>query len=237
MHLDVVEYRRFYDSPLGHLARRTLRRRIRAIWPDTQGLAVLGLGYATPYLAPFRTDAGRVFALMPGPQGVAPWPREGKGLTALADEAELPLADASVDRVLIVHAVENTEVLRALLRQVWRVLTPAGRILVAAPNRTSLWAQFENTPFGHGRPFTRPQLERLLTEAMFTPLAWDRALCLPPLQWRLAVRYGRTLENIGQSLWPRFAGVILAEAAKQVYGVLPSSGLRVRARVVVPEGR
>ena len=235
MHLDVVEYRKFYDSPLGHVALRMIRRRLRALWPDTRGQSILGIGYATPFLGPFRGDAGRVVAFMPAAQGVAPWPRGGDGLTALVEEDNLPLPDSSVDRVILAHAVENTEMLRALLRQVWRVLAPSGRVIVIAPNRASLWTQFETTPFSHGRPYTRFQLDRMLTDAMFTPVAWDRALCLPPLKWRWTLRYGLALENMGQSLWPRFAGVVIAEATKQVYAALPSGGVPARARVWVPK--
>jgi SAM-dependent methyltransferase len=235
MHLDVVEYRKFYDSPLGHVALRLIRKRLRALWPNTAGQTILGLGYATPFLGPFRVDAERVIAFMPGPQGVAAWPRKGLGLTALIEEDNLPLPDSCVDRVILVHAVENTEMLRALLRQVWRVLAPSGRVIVVAPNRTSLWTQFEASPFSHGRPYTRRQLERMLTDAMFTPLNWDRALCLPPLKWRWFLRYAQVLENMGQSLWPRFGGVVIAEAMKQVYAAMPSGGVPVRARIWVPE--
>ena len=235
MHLDVVEYRKFYDSPLGHVALRMIRRRLRALWPDTHGQTIMGLGYATPYLGPFRTDAQRVIAFMPAAQGVAPWPRGGAGLTALVEEDNFPLPDSCIDRAILAHAVENTEMLRALLRQVWRVLAPAGRVIVIAPNRASLWTQFETSPFSHGRPYSRGQLDRILSDAMFTPVAWDRALCLPPLKWRWSLRYGQALENMGQSLWPRFAGVVITEATKQVYAALPSGGIPVRARVWVPE--
>lgn len=237
MHLDVLTYRRFYDSPLGHVALRMIRRRLRVMWPDVKGQTILGLGYATPYLGPFRAEADRVIALMPAPQGVAHWPRQGRGLTALAEEDRLPLADASIDRVLMVHAVENTETLRASLRQVWRVLQPSGSLVVIAPNRASLWAQMDNSPFGHGRPFTRSQLETTLAEAMFTPINWDRALCLPPFRWRWSLKYGQATENLGQSLWPRFAGVLLAEATKQVYAAIPSGGARTRVRVLAPEAK
>ena len=44
MRLDVTEFRHFYDSPLGAVSRRLLRRRLREIWPDLHGLTVLGLG-------------------------------------------------------------------------------------------------------------------------------------------------------------------------------------------------
>src|ERR1700677_1322009 len=109
---DVVDLRDFYRSALGQVARLMIRRRIQAFWPDTRGLRVLGLGFATPYLLPLVEDSERVLAIMPSSQGVLPWPSNGPGLVALADETELPFPDCSVDRVLIVHCLESTEHLR-----------------------------------------------------------------------------------------------------------------------------
>ena len=54
MWTDAVDLRDFYATTLGQVARRMIRRRIRPVWPDVTGLSVLGLGYATPFLQPFR---------------------------------------------------------------------------------------------------------------------------------------------------------------------------------------
>ena len=45
---DVVDLRDFYETQLGQMARRMIRRGVRALWPDVRGQRVLGLGYATP---------------------------------------------------------------------------------------------------------------------------------------------------------------------------------------------
>jgi hypothetical protein len=124
--------------------------------------------------------------------------------------------------------LETTESLRPLLRQVWRVLSPAGRIVVVAPNRTSLWAQFETTPFGHGRPFSRAQLHRLLVDAMFTPTASTTCLHMPPFGVSYLVRDGARWERMGQKYWSRLAGVHLTEATKEVMALAPDRGLRQR---------
>ncbi|MDA1311018.1 MAG: methyltransferase domain-containing protein, partial [Proteobacteria bacterium] len=143
MYNDAVDLWDFYGTSLGQVARRLIRRRIRGVWPNVSGMTVLGLGYATPYLRPFRDEAERVFALMPAQQGVLHWPREGRNLVALSDESELPLQDVSVDRVLLVHGMECSEQLRPMLHEIWRVLTGNGRLLVVVPNRRGLWARFE----------------------------------------------------------------------------------------------
>ncbi|MEQ9327517.1 MAG: methyltransferase domain-containing protein [Rhodospirillales bacterium] len=217
MFSDVVDLHEFYQSHLGQAAQHILRRKLREIWPDVTGLSVLGVGYASPFLRPFMQQADRVAAVMPAGQGVIHWPREEPGLTVLVDEAELPFADLSVDRLLLVHSLECTEQLRRMLRECWRVLTGNGRLLVVAPNRRGLWARFERTPFGQGTPYSRTQLSRLLRDMTFTPMQSRTALFVPPGRWRLLLRSAPLWERIGSQVMPSFAGVIMVEATKQVY--------------------
>ena len=123
MHTDVVDLRDFYETRLGQVARHMIRRGIRTMWPEITGMSLLGLGYATPYLRQFRGEAERVVAFMPAGQGVIHWPLEGPPAVALSEETELPLPDYSVDRVLLVHGLESSPALAALLGEIWRVLT------------------------------------------------------------------------------------------------------------------
>lgn len=231
MSADVVDLRDFYASPLGQAARRQIMRRIRVLWPDLTGQRVLGLGYATPYLRPWLSEAERVMAMMPAPQGVLAWPEDGPNRVSLVDEAELPLPDLSVDRVLLVHALEHTEQLRPLLREIWRVLAGGGRLMIVAPNRRGLWARFERTPFGHGHPYTAGQLSRLLRDHLFTPLETGAALFTPPFGSRLWLRSTNAWEGLNWPWLQRFAGVVITEASKQLYS--PSAVRPVaRARII-----
>jgi SAM-dependent methyltransferase len=228
MHLDTRDLQAFYDSPMGQLSAKFIRRRLREVWPSVRGMSVLGLGYATPYLRPFRSEAGRIMAFMPAQQGAAHWPPHALNLSALIDESAIPLPDESVDRVIVCHLLENSEALRPMLRQIWRILSPSGRVVFIVPNRTSLWAQFETTPFGHGRPFTRTQLNRLLTDAMFSTTASTTTLHLPPFGQRWLVRTGTRWESWGRAIWPKLAGVHLTEATKEVMALAPTKGHRQR---------
>ena len=214
---DVVDLRDFYASSLGTAAQRIIGRRIRDIWPNTKGTNVLGLGYATPFLNLFRAEASRVVAAMPARQGVLHWPLEGKGLTTLCHERELPLDDLSMDRVLLVHALESTEQIRPLLRDVWRVMSGSGRLLVVVPNRRGLWSRFERTPYGHGQPYSPFQISRLLRENLFTPLQSYSALYIPPVHSRMILAAAPAWEKIGEKVFSTFSGVVLVEASKQLY--------------------
>src|SRR5690606_41937945 len=63
------------------------------------------------------------------------------------------------------------------------------------------------TPFGHGRPFTRRQLEDLVRGAELEPLAWSQALYLPP--WPLLAGAAEGVEAVASRVLPGAAGVIL----------------------------
>ncbi|MSP68596.1 MAG: class I SAM-dependent methyltransferase [Alphaproteobacteria bacterium] len=230
MWLDVVELAEFYRSRVGLLARRVISRRLAEMWPDARGQRVLGLGYAIPYLRQYRETAERVLAVMPPRQGVMGWPPEGPGLTLLADEAELPLPDNCIDRVLLAHALEHSEQVRAMLREIWRVLAAGGRLIAVVPNRRGLWARIEGTPFGHGSPFSPPQLTRLLRETLFQPLASAACLYMPPLTYRWMRGASATVEQLAERCDAPFAGVLLVEAQKQIYAATPAYALPARRR-------
>ena len=214
---DVVDLRDFYRTPLGQVARRMIRRAVRRMWPDLHGQRLLGLGYPAPFLSAVSPDTERTIALMPASLGVLAWPPEGANLALLADEGELPFADFSMDRVLLVHALENSEQAGTMLKEVWRVLAGGGRLLIIAPNRRGIWARLDRTPFGSGRPYTMSQLSQLLRDELFTPVATGAALFVPPSRSRMVLRSARAWERLGARWFPTFAGIVMVEATKQIY--------------------
>ena len=214
---DVVDLRDFYRTPLGQVARRMIRQAVRRMWPDLHGMRLLGIGYPAPFLTAISPETERTVALMPASLGVLAWPPDGANLALLADEGELPFADFSLDRVLLIHALETSEQAGTLLKEVWRVLAGGGRLMVIAPNRRGIWARLDRTPFGHGHPYTPAQLQRLLREEMFTPVQSGAALFIPPTQRRMMLGSALAWEKLGERWFTRFAGVAMIEATKQVY--------------------
>ncbi len=221
MWCDVVELRDFYAGVLGRVARRALRSRLRRMWPDVTGQRLLGVGFAPPYLGPFRGEADRTLAAMPAPQGVLHWPAEDQNLSVLTEETELPFPDLSMDRVLLAHGLEGSERVRELLREIWRVMADGGRLIIVVPHRPSLWSQTEHTPFGHGQPYSSRQVSRLLRECLFTPIRTEHALYVPPFRWRFALSWASAWENIGDRWFQGLSGVLLIEAGKQLYAGSP----------------
>ncbi len=229
MTTDVFAAADFYGTGRGEMAARLLGERLATIWPPAPsgpgqgtGLSFLGVGYAAPYLETWRASAARCIAAAPtGQPGAARWPVEGANRCCLTSEEALPFPDLAFDRVLLVHGLEIAENARGMLREIWRVLKDDGRLLVVVPNRVSVWAQAESTPFGQGQPYSAGQIGRLLAGAMFRVERRDTALYVPPINLRLVLRGARFWESFGRGVMPRLPGVTISEAVKDLYAVVP----------------
>ena len=183
MNSDIVDLRSFYASLLGRLAERSITMALSSVWANLPRRAA---GRARLRACPGST------ASAPMPSASSPscrprrarcdWPAAGPSATALVFDEELPLVDSSIDRMLLVHSLEHAENPRETLKEIWRVLSPAGRVVIVVPNRRGVWARFEHTPFGTGRPFSRGQLNELLREANFTPVGLGRGAVLPAVE-------------------------------------------------------
>ena len=230
---DIVELRDFYQNPLGIMARRVLRDQVADLWPGMRGERVLLLGYGAPLLRPLSAQAAALYAFMPAAQGVSYWPREGPNISALVDIANLPLADGSIDRVIALHALEGMSEPNLLLQEVWRVMKSGGRFLTIVPNRRSLWAHSDHTPFGNGQPYSAAQVKKALHNQGFLIERVRHALYAPPTSSRLSLSMADRLEKYGAKLFPGLGGVLLVEASKQLYAplILKSS---LRHRLVLP---
>lgn len=224
--MDIVDLREFYGSRLGLATRRSLAGQLRPKLAGLVGAKVMGLGYAMPYLADCIVKSEAQLAFMMARQGVFRWPDSGHVQSALVDECDLPLLESVVDVALVVHGLELTDAPQEMLREIWRVLAPQGRLFLVVPNRRGVWARFDTSPFGHGQPFSKPQLSALLKESQFSVVSWSYALYFPPTTSGAVLSAAPAIEGLGSRLMPALSGAIIVEAAKQVYAVAQGKRLR-----------
>ena len=239
MQIDIVDLRQFYASALGEAVERSITSALTPLWDRLSSERLLGIGHTAPWLDRFAPDAERAMSFQPPRQGAAHWPAGKPSATALVFDEDLPLPDASIDRVLMVHALEHCEDADETLSELWRVLTPGGRRVIVVPNRRGVWARFDHTPFGAGRPYSSGQVTRLLRANMFTPLAMSEALGFPPRTGRWWARTAPAFERVTRRLMPAFAGAIVVSATKQLYQGLPvrqRQSRRVFVPVLAPQG-
>lgn len=218
MHLDVLDLRTFYyRTQLGRAAQKSIRDQLVRLWPEARAQTVVGFGFAVPLLRPYLAEARRVIALMPGPQGVMPWPQGMPNVSVLCEETVWPVRTGQADKLVVMHGLETSENPAALLEECWRVLGPGGRALFVVPNRAGLWARRDRTPFGFGRPYSLTQIETQLSRAGFVPERHVAALYQPPSERRFWLRTARIWEETGRKISNHYAGgVLMVEASKQV---------------------
>lgn len=239
MHLDVVDLRNFYyRTGLGRAAQRAIRDQVVDFWPEATGQTVVGFGFSVPLLRPYLKDARRVIGLMPGPQGVMPWPMGMPNLSVLCEETFWPLETGRVDKLIVMHGLETSENPSALLNECWRVLGPGGKALFIVPNRAGLWSRRDGTPFGFGRPYSRSQLENQLKRHSFLPERHKAALFQPPSHKRFWLKTGPIWENAGHKISSYFVGgVLMVEVSKRVHApTQPGLPEAVRRPLRVLEG-
>lgn len=170
----------------------------------------------------------------------APSYREGSK-NAVANNEELPLANDSIDAVVLHHALDFTEDSHKLLREATRVLRPGGEMVIIGFNPYSPW--------GFWKLFKRrihiPWRARFLSRHRLTD--WLRLLDLHidsvrfglhflPLKNRKLLRTAQRLERFGNRLHSPLGGAYIIVCLKQVVPLTPIlprwRPLRARAAVM-----
>ena len=230
---DSSDFHDYYRTRQGRHVAMRLRRTVGDFWSRAPNACNVAIGYPPPVL---RTEERPpVLSFTPMRLGPRPWPPKGPNRSALVNGRSLPLQNVQLDRLLLVHALEFDPSPSRLLDECWRVLDGAGRLLVMVPNRNGLWARAEKTPFGHGRPFSRGQLRKLLADHGFKPVRAQTALFMPPAALGLFLRFGPQIERIGSNWSPGIGGVLLVEAEKNLYAPAGKTS-RVTSRAAVAAG-
>lgn len=224
---NVIDLQKFYETSLGKHCQSRIDDLVQEFWPDLKGLSVLAMGYPFPYISRYLEKSERLCVLMNAPQGAIHWPVGGKNLTALIDYDSIPLPDQSLDRIIMIHSLEYAQSPHAILREIWRVLKSTGRVLILTPNRRSIWAQIDDTPFGNGNPYTMTQLTRILNDHQFTILRSIRGLYIFPSQNEMIQSVFPLCDYVGPIIFKKFSGIVGIEASKELY-----SGLLLRERRV-----
>jgi SAM-dependent methyltransferase len=235
MYPDVTQINQFYGTSLGHFCQEVMADRLLTEWPELDGLRVGGFGYTLPLLSGLLPICEIEACVMPAPMGVTAWPHDGPNKATLAAETDLPLPDESLDRLAVCHALEHVESPKKFLRELWRVTSEEGRVMLFVPNRRSFWALSDKTPFGHGRPFSRGQLAALLRDSLFEVTRLSGVFYSWPGTSTASVGVSRFVDRWGRNIWRNMPGVWMVEARKRVTAPLTDTK-PVRKRAYAPVG-
>ncbi|CAN5307392.1 class I SAM-dependent methyltransferase [soil metagenome] len=150
------------------------------------------------------------------------------GVALLCEFDALPFESASLDLVVLPHALEMARDPHQTLRECERMLRPEGRLVILGLNPASLWGLRQN-------------LARLVSRRLFLPQAgdfigywrlrdWLRLLSFevdsarfggycPPLRSDKWLQRWRWTESVGSRWWPVLGAVYFITAVKRVHGM------------------
>jgi SAM-dependent methyltransferase len=147
----------------------------------------------------------------------------------------LPFPDASVDLVLLPHALELARDPHHTLREVERVLVPEGRIVIAGFNPASLWGlrqrggrALRSLGLAKGRSLYLPRAGEFIGYRRLRD--WLRLLGFeveggqfgcwrPPLATDLWLERFAWMDDVGDRWWPVLGSVYFMVAVKRVRGM------------------
>ncbi len=215
-------------SPFGRFLLRSEQIALEAGLEDVFGNQIVQVGHWGPPNAflPLARLPRRGLIADPGYPG-----------NCVSHAASLAIMSQSVDAVLLPHTLEFEPEPHEVLREVERVLTGEGHVLILGFEPAGLWAARHRLTRG-GFP---PGLRRLLSPWRlrdwlrllgFDVLQTRRFLQTPPLQSLAAGPIARALESLGERLEGRFGSVYLVKAKKRVYTLTPIRPRRGRNRVL-----
>ena len=217
MHQDVVEIKHFYNTVTGCLARRVIFETIEELWPNLSHDFLCGIGYVDPYLDIYHTRGHKCAAFHSAYAGTY-HKEKFTYLTSLVNETELPLSDNSQKLILSAHLLEHTVSPHHFMKEISRILDYNGEAIFIIPNRRGLWARFEHTPFGNGKPYTKRQIVNLFEEHNLFITERGSALFFPPREHPPIRLYVNMAEYIGKrSFLSRYSGVHIIKAVKRAY--------------------
>ncbi len=216
----------WFETPPGTLLRAWEQACLDQTVADLFGYHALQLGM--PAIDALRANRmpHRWLALTPGDV-----PLPGQAPHLACDHDALPLDAASLDLVVLPHALELSPDPHATLREVERVLVPEGRVVITAFNPASLWGLRQR----RAHVYRRLGFGRLYLPEAGEFLAWRRLrdwLRLLDFEvevhrfgcWRPALDSDRWLarfdwmEAAGERWWPFFGAAHCIVAVKRVRG-------------------
>lgn len=133
----------------------------------------------------------------------------------------LPIANQSLDLLILPHGLDFTTYPQEVLREAYRVLVPEGRLLITGFNPYSLWLWrylFKRDPWQTNR-LTLPRLKDWLTLLGFESMQGGYLGYTLPVQdakWLTATRW---MDAVGDRWWPLAGSIYCLDMIKRIQGM------------------
>ena len=151
----------------------------------------------------------------------------GMSAKVRANPSMLPVASDSVDLVILMHHLSNTDEPHAVLREAYRILIPEGKLVIIDFNPISLWglrnlfqSWLEHVPFT-GHFYTARRIDDWMRLLGFDQHRHLRIGYLPPIQKPSVIRHLGWLEKGMRKLSPALGAINLMVYTKNISPLTP----------------
>lgn len=219
---DVAEaYDDWYETEVGAVADRLERRLIFKLAAPEPGERCLEVGAGTGHITRYLAERGLSVVALDGSRAMLKVAREAlddhRVDWQLGHAQALPYDDESFDLCLSVTTLEFVDDPGQMLSEMYRVLAPGGRMVVATINRQSSWgrtyrrqAKQQDTPFRQARFLSADELVQSLQP--FGPVRWNSAVFFPPSgRW---ISLAPVLERVGRIFCKGSGALLVARVDK-----------------------
>jgi len=135
---NIIALKEYYDTEAGHNFCRIIRKIISNNWRKPSKEAIIGYGFTLPYLPILQNEGNKIAAVIPNniaseninSMNIA------EGITPILSEPDtLPLKNEVIDKIIVIHALEQINNPDEIMAEFWRVLKPYGRIMIFSENK------------------------------------------------------------------------------------------------------
>lgn len=221
-----AKYDAWFQTPHGQYVYRYEREMILDLAEVQKNMYVADVGCGTGiYTNEFCAAGARVVGIDISPEMLAIAAEKNKAWGnrvsfVTADAAALPFPDNAFDMVVSITAMEFFEEPRLCLHEMYRILRPGGRMIVATLGNLSLWSierriktWFKRTIFSHTRFYSIRDIARLLDPITISD--WRGGIFIPPFAPSTLIRRPDKLERWGQKWIPALGTFLVVRVDKK----------------------
>jgi SAM-dependent methyltransferase len=207
----------WFDSPVGQAVLQAEKQLVSHHLGRMFGYHILQLGCSSRHSMIADSPVGHKVIFSPE--------FDGQSRLPVADDEQLPLANDSIDVVLVHHALDFTRDSHTLLREATRVLRPGGQLLILGFNPLSLWGlkkllKIKSEVAWSGRFISQHRVSDWLKLLELRVEKVEYGLHFLPSRWRKAASQAGTQSHGGRFTSP-FGGAYLVISTKRVLPITP----------------
>ncbi len=210
----------WFDQPLGRLLQAAITSHLNAVLPSLFGNTILQLG--------------RIGHMPLMDESVAPTsilldidPLNTTSNAVSAQSHELPFDARSIDIAILPHTLDFADDPHRILREIDRVLSPDGHVVIVGFNPYSFWGlrhlfsrKHKQVPW-NARYFSTTRIKDWMSLLSYEIQSTQPLFYRPPLKNQKLMQRLFFLEKLGGRMWPQVAAVYVIVAKKQMLTMTP----------------